>query len=210
MSLSKAELACENILQTLKKSRLTFSVQETPFSAYVTIRKKFSQKPQNSPLFGDPKSLNTCESFEMLTQENISFKLKLTESENMKKDLIVENKRLAEVVEKQNSDIERISQKIKTYNSQTNLQNNLSDVKKENERLKIELEALEISLKSVNKSLKLKDKVIYDVEKDKVKVTEDLKLVKAELADFKARVIKRINKLKREIKRIKRKDFLET
>ena len=105
MFLTKAELACENVLQTLKVSRLTFSVQETPFSAYVTIRKKFSQKPEGekqqfSPLCGDQMPLNTCESFEILMQENVSIKLKLKESETSKEALIDDNKRLAEVIEK--------------------------------------------------------------------------------------------------------------
>ena len=107
MSLTKPEFACENVLHTLKTSRLTFSVQETPFSAYVTIRKKFSQKAQGdeqqfSQLCGDQRPLNTCESFESLTQENSSFK-----SKNSSEALIDENKRLIEVIEKQNRDIEQ-------------------------------------------------------------------------------------------------------
>ena len=41
MALTKPEIACDKVMQTLKVSRLTFSVKETPYSAYLTIRKKF-------------------------------------------------------------------------------------------------------------------------------------------------------------------------
>ena len=53
MALSKAEIACDKIINNLNMSNLHFCVQETPFSAYITIRKKFSHKiylevdPQN-------------------------------------------------------------------------------------------------------------------------------------------------------------------
>ena len=37
----KALESCTTILSSLRKSGLHFVVQETPFSAYITIRKKF-------------------------------------------------------------------------------------------------------------------------------------------------------------------------
>ena len=40
--------ACENILSKIRMSGLNFVVQETPYSAYVTIRKKFSRGFQDS------------------------------------------------------------------------------------------------------------------------------------------------------------------
>ena len=42
MSLSKPELASEDVILSLKVSRLTFYIQETPYSCYITIRKRFA------------------------------------------------------------------------------------------------------------------------------------------------------------------------
>ena len=67
MALSESEYACENVLQYLKVSRLTYSVQETPFSAYITIRTKFAKNVQRDDGL---KHVNTCENFETLTKEN--------------------------------------------------------------------------------------------------------------------------------------------
>ena len=38
---NSAEMACGQVLFSLKMSNLNYMVKETPFSAYVTIRKKF-------------------------------------------------------------------------------------------------------------------------------------------------------------------------
>ena len=43
MVLSRADQACAEVINGLKISGLTWGVQETPYSAYVTIRKKFQK-----------------------------------------------------------------------------------------------------------------------------------------------------------------------
>ena len=42
------EMACGQILFSLKTSKLNYMVKETPFSAYVTIRKKFVKNLSNN------------------------------------------------------------------------------------------------------------------------------------------------------------------
>ena len=76
MALTKLELACETVLLSLKVSRLALSVQETPYSCYITIRKKFvvNYQHQLSPVIEDLKSTDTCEHFENLVIENSSLK----------------------------------------------------------------------------------------------------------------------------------------
>ena len=51
MALSESKYACEHVLQCLKVSRLTFSFQETPYSAYITIRKSFIPVKISNPQF---------------------------------------------------------------------------------------------------------------------------------------------------------------
>ena len=45
-----AEVVCENVLECLKTSNLNFLIQESPYSVYVTIRKRFlKNSPQKIP-----------------------------------------------------------------------------------------------------------------------------------------------------------------
>ena len=48
MSVRSPEEICESVLKTVKSSNLEFSIQETPFSAHITVRKKFSKTYQSS------------------------------------------------------------------------------------------------------------------------------------------------------------------
>ena len=45
-----ADAVCENVLECLKTSNLNFLIQESPYSVYVTIRKRFlKNSPQKIP-----------------------------------------------------------------------------------------------------------------------------------------------------------------
>ena len=52
----EADEACTKVIKNLKQSGLTWGIQETPFSAYLTIRKRFNKgaKPKPSKESGDP------------------------------------------------------------------------------------------------------------------------------------------------------------
>ena len=117
MTLSRPEAACERVLQTLKISKLTFSLNETPFSVYITIRKKFSQtvhdeNPNLTPYLIDSASSNTCGDFEMLAEENSILKTKLEEIEKEKGVLKDENKSLS----KSNDHLQKSLEKNKEEN----------------------------------------------------------------------------------------------
>ena len=43
MAVNRADKACAEVINGLKISGLTWGVQETPYSAYLTIRKKFQK-----------------------------------------------------------------------------------------------------------------------------------------------------------------------
>ena len=87
MSLSKPELACENVILSLKVSRLTFSIQETPYSCYMTIRKRFASHSHHDWTVSAVKCKETLESFENLVKENSSLRASLEEH-------VLENKSL--------------------------------------------------------------------------------------------------------------------
>ena len=83
MALTKPEIACENVLLSLKVSRLTFSVQETPYSCYITIRKKFvksfqqQQQTEMSPVI----VIENRGDIEDISKENKELKHSLDEKE---------------------------------------------------------------------------------------------------------------------------------
>ena len=45
---SSPQESCQEVLQTLRSSNLIFMVQESPYSAYITIRKRFRKDAQQS------------------------------------------------------------------------------------------------------------------------------------------------------------------
>ena len=54
------EKACGQILFCLKMSNLNYMVKETPFSAYVTIRKKFVKNSETVGNYCEQKSFGNC------------------------------------------------------------------------------------------------------------------------------------------------------
>ena len=78
MSLSKPELASEDVILSLKVSRLTFYIQETPYSCYITIRKRFASHSNHDDTSRHVseiiKSKGNREHFENLVKENSSLK----------------------------------------------------------------------------------------------------------------------------------------
>ena len=200
MALSKAEIACENVLNSLKVSRLTFSIQETPYSCYLTIRKKFAMNPSPevsslSPLLENLKSPVTCEKFEILLKENSSLKLQLDEA-------LKEIKILSDTLEGQ--------KKIKEENVSVEnaVASETKQVREENKRLENDLESAEKECKKLNKIIKQTEKKVYDLEKENNKVKEDLKIEKDELSNFKTQVNKERKDMERRNKKIEKKEVL--
>ena len=213
MALSKLELACETVLKTLKISRLTFSVHETPYSVYVTIRKKFAQNL--SPVPVDLKCRNTCESFETLERENSAAKLKILEAEERRDELIKKNENLSDMVESLKYNGEQKDEELIAINHEKNkileenvkLKKTFEKVEQERNNIVNDLESLEKDWKNVNKTLKQKEKIVYDLEKENTKTKEDLLSKIIEFSTFKMRLIERRRQMKKETRKIKRQNF---
>ena len=73
MSISQAEEAWERIVKTLKLSKLVFSIKETPFSAYVTVRKEFIQYKDQMQL----SQVKNQEELQLLQNENEKLKIRI-------------------------------------------------------------------------------------------------------------------------------------
>ena len=77
MAMHDAQIACEKLLTLVRGSDLNFLIQETPYSAFVTIRKSFCREPKNC-------SNNTFDEVgdEKLKVENDTLKSALKERES--------------------------------------------------------------------------------------------------------------------------------
>ena len=72
---SRASVMCNQVLRVVKESNLNYLVEETPYSAFVTIRKKFVKDIENADTLKDTSALdNLALSDIALRQENISLK----------------------------------------------------------------------------------------------------------------------------------------
>ena len=69
---------CESVLSEIRNSRLNFLVQETPYSAFITIREKFRKGSEDSACKTDilARSSSKITEFE---KENLSLKVKCEE-----------------------------------------------------------------------------------------------------------------------------------
>ena len=212
MTLSRPEAACERVLKTLKTSRLTFSVNETPFSAYITIRKKLSHNVHdenpNIPLYlSDSESGNTCSGFEILTKENSALKTKLEEIEKENEVLKAEHETLLNSFNSVKRTTETFTLKLEKENGY--LQKSLEKIKVENKRVENDLETMEKNWKTQNRTLKQNEKKIYDLEKENATVKENLQIESAELASLKIEVSKEKKQLERRNKKTENKLFLQ-
>ena len=153
------EYSLNQILKSLRQSNLHFSAQETPYSLYLTIRKKEIelQKQINLPVS------SRDENHEI---ENKSLKEKCDNLENfieaLKKDLECEIDEHEAVVRERNELIKKALENAK----------GASESEIEIRALKVEGESYKDGLNVVKKQLKEKDKMIHDLKKDNQKLTD--------------------------------------
>ena len=143
-----ANFVCKQILRVIKESELNYLINETPYSSFITIRKKFvknsdaHEAPEN-PSSGDDLVLGDV----VLRQENISLRCKLKNLQKDKCEIEIKNEELVLNVE--------------------GLNKNISDLEKENSSLSIRLEVANGQLSNE------KDKSKIQVENMKLVETEE-------------------------------------
>ena len=199
MALTKPELACEQVLKSLKISILTFSAQETPFSVYVTIRKKFIP---NAPVsLNNSESANLFKPIEVPSEESTILRSQLIDAEEKLKKMISENKDIREnLVEMKKLCNQSESEKNYISNENDKLRRNVEECKLGNKILKDELESIEKDGKAFNKVIKQNDKKLHDLEKAITTLRDNLQKEKSEFSNFKSEV----NKEKKEAQTVKR------
>ena len=171
-----AKLSCEFLLHQLKSSNLNFMLQETPFSAYLTIRKSFVRNLNSNNLF---PTLNESEEtlrkkIEALEAENLCLK-----SENL--DHKTELTKLEHIIIK-------LEDKVKTAEIQT--------IKHTQESKKVEKQFSKVTdfLGEKEKEIIKLEAISNNLNDDNVKIRENLRNVSNSLKVSEKEALKARNK----------------
>ena len=170
-----ANSVCNQVLKILKESNLNYLVNETPYSAYITIRKKFVKNCTEATLAD--KDLN----HENLVQENVpqdKLEALLVENNILKDKLIVLES------ENKNLNIRLEITKGQLSNKNDAFEKAVKELEKKNE-ISAEKEAVVIKLKEVRTQLNNLEKVSKGKDDDLVMLEFTLKNRNSEIERYK-------------------------
>ena len=195
---SHIENSCQEIMACISGSSLNYSVNLTPYSMYITVRKSYSKKQV-------PSHPNNDEIIASLKQHVSNLEANLKKSETDRGKI---QSRLQDAVK----DSEELQKEIKLLREQTfNLKKSkvcdesIKQNKAENFEIRETLENFESDLKEMKKALGLRDKDIYNLRKENKIKDDKLKHLKATLdeqtATMKRENKKQANKLKKQEKK---------
>ena len=215
--------SCDFVTNSVRDSLLNYSIQETPYSLYLTIRKTFTR----SSLFSDQNStLPNFATHENEKQvETLKMRLKTVEEDNMSlkndyedavddceqchariKELETIVNNLKEEVENGIVDKENVNKII----SETQKKDKITEQLKINrDNLEGELEVAEKNWKELNKLIKLKDKELHDLQKKNTRLSENLVTVSADFNNLTSLVNKEKKSEAKKIKKLEKKEFMD-
>ena len=194
--------ACDVLMSAIKNSQLDFLIQETPYSSFVTIRKKF-KKGFNSRAEDTETRIDISRSpSEELRYENQSLKEYITEKESQYKAAKEESTILFKKLEKAEQEMlkhceENAKQKAKTDNEISVLK---AQIKDKNMDI-VEYKADEVK---ANKTIKTLEKNVRDLEnkvqnmKDKI---ESMNTSKSSLKNERDKLFKEVKKCRENSKK---------
>ena len=160
---SKLSFVCNQVLRVIKESDLNYLVKETPYSAYITIRKKFVKNREVHEASGIATSVDDLPLSDIvLRQENISLRQKFNDFERDRCHLTIKNEELDLKVE--------------------SLSKNISDLESENKSLKIRLEVAKGQTSNSIDKFETQSKVIQDIEDEKTSMIVQIKESKSKMA----------------------------
>ena len=180
------ENSCDQIVKSVRNSCLNFSIQETPYSLYLTIRKSFTKAPQDSS--NDLKN----ESENIINQEIETLKARLSEAEKR-------NQRLQSEHEEVVNDSEVCYKKIESLETRV-----LND-KEEIVKLESDLEDVEKNWKDLMKQVKEKDKEIHDLKKENKIISDSLAELQTNFSNLTATVNREKKKEEKRQKKVESK-----
>ena len=199
MSPSQIQNSCAKILNTVRQSGLNFSIQETPYSFFVTVRKSVLKSLQVSildePEIGTVNLASNAFTEELqsrclfLEQSNSRLKSDFEEAVHELEVLQSEKNDLSEHLTESKDKIDIVGNNIKVVNEEKRaLQIKHERICSENKNLKNELESTKADLVTAVATLKTTKKEAKDSShqnekktgqmEEKIKVLEDFKRAK--------------------------------
>ena len=188
---------CENVLSTVKKSGLNFIIQETPFSAYLTIRKTYYKDFQNPTVTEDNQNEQSDDKVKKLEKENIYMREELKETarkfEIMKNDNQVLQERLAD------AEKEMLKKSTDAKLSEAKMTQEISSLKQTSKKCNDKILELTMEMSEEEKKIKSLEKYIAKLEAKNQNITEQLDNSKSDKNNNK----KEKDKLEKEVKILK-------
>ena len=191
-SQTDARQTCDMLISSIRDSNLNFFVQETPFSAFINIRKTFCK----GGTMNYKNLVHKDKQHEKLKQENKLLKEKL-EEKNVQLEASKEDMRaLQSRLEKAENELFENVQNKKT-----------SETKQGDEILKLKSVISSLKLEGVeaDKALKSQEKIVYNLEKKNKNLVEQVATMKAAKNDLKSDKLNLMN----EVKALKMKTFAQ-
>ena len=191
---------CENLVHQVKVSNLNFTLNETPFTVNLCIRKSFTKDFDPLNILNLPKSVPEAEQsahVNALLEENEKLKNAVEDKDANIKSLKDKVKTLEEAGAKTESDLYKHRKKMEAQSKTIEDNKVLENVMK---NLNGEVSRLSSDLKAANKTAKAKEKEIYNLENKNLNQQETIKRLKEDLSKLKAeksktdKDIKKLNK----------------
>ena len=219
---SESKMAAENYILNLsmnrihdvvQKSGLHFVINQTPFSSYITIRRKFT--------FAEGNQQQT-NNFENVIETQTS-KVKVENLKSDLKDLEIKNKHLKEALvqseeeskiaiietEKRLDNIHVFANKLKAESELLRCEKSVLDKVINNHHMEVTKQKNEIS--QLSRTLKIKEKEIYNLRNKELNQQDSIKNLKVSLKEMKAektQIEKETTKLKK--KHLRKHDLNDT
>ena len=224
--LQSVENSCELIITSVRDSLLNFSLQETPFSIYITIRKSlaknklFSQDSDQIHLQNKQQNKIGEDKKELLEKEIVKLKMMLKTSEDANLILKKNYEEAVDDCEQCYKQIKDLETKIEGYEqkivikdeislSNQKSENLIKKLKDDNAKLEGDLEDVEKKWKVLNKLVKVKEKEIHDLEKENSNLSDNLLQMKTKFTNLTANVNREKKQEEKKLKKQERKEFME-
>ena len=179
---------CDNIITEIKRSNLNYTLEETPFSVRLSMRKSFLKGKNGQVICSPPKSKVTESLSDLkVKNENLEAKLELLEKERDSWEAALGE--LSDKLEKSKVDTaDFLREKHELHKAKEIGDKNLDKSKTEVGILKtnvknltFEKDKLEAELKTANKRVKISEKEVFSLESKNENLSDNLKRTKSEV-----------------------------
>ena len=207
---AKISEICDKIHNVIKSSKLDFAIQQTPYSSYVTIRRKVQKNVTLEALF-DTNIKN-----EETVNFNLKERLKAQEEEN--KELISQVETLSEELDKREMEInlikrqfEEISKKAKEVEIiKAKISEELRTTETEKVKISAEFKTIQsekiVIEKEMSTSKHKHKKEVHDLKKEQASAVEKYEKEIDDLFQFKEKKIKEDKERRKHEKKVKQKN----